>query len=54
MAKSRQKPSKTVPGPKCDCECVLCETGIHCSRKPACDHPTWHDIYAKPAKKPEK
>jgi len=41
------KPRKEIkPAPRCACECKACDIGIHCGRKPDCEHPS----YSKPSK----
>lgn len=53
MKPKKRKAAKEFkpPTPACNCECVRCDLGAHCGKKPDCEWPTWRDWKTKPAAK---
>src|SRR5437763_1475932 len=48
----RPKKEKNQPPPACNCDCVRCDIGNHCGKRPLCQHPRWHEI--DPKRKPPR
>jgi hypothetical protein len=42
----KPKTDKKQP-PTCNCECVRCDIGNHCFKRPLCQHPRWNEISPK-------